>query len=780
MKHFASVLSLCLWLFWSINTLAQAPCENAVFKARPFNLKDVTLLDGPFKEAMERDRRYLHDLNPDRFLYTWRKQAGLSAPGTPYGGWERPSCEVRGHTLGHYLSACSLMYASTGDETLKKRASYIVAELAKCQKALGETGYLSAFPESHIQRAEERKPVWAPYYVLHKVYAGLIDTHLHCNNKQALEVVTAMADWAVARNKHLNREEMQAMLNSTEQGGMNEALANLYLITGKKEYLDLSLAFNQDRYVKPLADHQDKLQGEHANSFIPNIVGSARQYEVTGSRRQRDIAEYFWNQVTGRRSFCTGGTSSSEHWPTPPDVLATQLNDHTQETCCTYNMLKLTRHLFCWNPEAAYADYYERALFNSILSTQHPETGMMMYFIPLASGRWKMYNVPYDAFWCCTGTGIENHAKYGDSIYFHCDDILYVNLFIPSTVKWEEKGLTLIQQTPFPQKGITALRVKTANPAEFTLKIRRPYWAFDDFSISLNGTPLELKAAPSSYASIKRTWSDGDRVTVSMPLPLHTHPMPDDPTLMAFMKGPLVLAGKLGGEGLTNETTHTPVNWYRFENPAEAPFFLTESDKWTSILEPVPGHPLAYKTVNQEKNITLVPYHQLVNQKYAVYWQVYKKGSKAHKAMLQRQKEREAYLARVVDACEIGDAASEKAHKLEGKNTRSGSFMGRAWRDAAQGWLSYRLKVVQTEPVLLRCTYWGSDRGRIFDVLINGKKVDTQTLDNNRPGTFFHVEYPLTPELIQGKKHITVRFEAHEGSTAGGVFGCAVLKQKDR
>ena len=413
---------------------AQEPLEHVKveLKAKPFDIKHVRLLDGPFKQAMNRTRKYLHEIDSDRLLHTWRLNAGLPSKAAPLGGWEKPSCELRGHTMGHYLSACALMYASTGDRKLKAKADAIVAELARCQKALGESGYLSAFPESFVERAEKCRRVWAPFYTLHKVFAGLQDMYVHCGNEQALEVVEKMAGWLKGRLDKMDRAAMQRMLNSTEQGGMNETLANLYSITGKKDYLSMARRFDQDRYVEPLAKAQDRLKGEHVNSFVPNMIGTARQHELTGSARDRRIVEYFWNQVTGARSYCTGGTSNHEHWRSDPHKLADQLSDCTQETCCTYNMLKLTRHLLCWHGLAKYGDYYERALWNSILATQNPQSGMMMYFVPLAPGRWKMYNVPNDAFWCCTGTGLENHAKYGDSIYFHDDDSLLVSQFIAS------------------------------------------------------------------------------------------------------------------------------------------------------------------------------------------------------------------------------------------------------------------------------------------------------------------------------------------------------------
>jgi DUF1680 family protein len=602
--------------------------ESVNFKAQPFNLKQVRLLDGPFKDAMERDRKYLHELDSDRLLHMFRINAGLPSSAEPLGGWEKPDCELRGHTMGHYLSACALMYAGTGDEKLKAKADAIVAELAKCQEKIGETGYLSAFPESWFDRVEAVKRVWAPYYTLHKIYAGLLDMYIYCGNKQALEIAEKMAAWNKTRLDKLDEAHMQRMLNGTEQGGMNEAFANLYSLSGNNEYLRISNRFNQARYIEPLSRGQDRLKGEHVNSFIPNIIGTARQYELTGNEDNRRISEYFWSQVVNHRSYCTGGTSNEERWRTDPDKLADQLGDHTQETCCTYNMLKLTRHLFSWTAELQYADYYERALYNSILSTQNPDTGMMMYFVPLATGRWKTFNLPNECFWCCTGTGMENHAKYGDSIYFHKDNILYVNLFIPSELNWSQQNVRIIQKTDFPERDSTTLTVKTDKPKRLDIRIRVPYWAKQGATAKTDGTTISTKE-PGGYLTIDREWQDGDKLEITIPMSLHTHPMPDDDTLVAIMYGPLVLAGQLGSDGLTAEDVYTTSNWYKFppDKIASVPPLTVVSDNVNDWIKPVAGKPLTFRTVGQSQDITLIPYHKLFGQRYIIYWKVIKKDS---------------------------------------------------------------------------------------------------------------------------------------------------------
>jgi DUF1680 family protein len=572
------------------------------------------------------------------------------------------------------------------------------------------------------------------------------------------------------------------MLLHTEQGGMNEVLANLYAVTGNAAYLALSRRFVERAYNDPLAAGRDELKGQHVNSFIPNMIGTARQYELTGAPMDREIARFFWHQVVEHRSYCTGGTSNEEHWRTAPDQLATELGDHTQETCCAYNLLKLTRHLFSWDLGPQYMDYYERALFNSILSTQDPRTGMMMYFVPLAPGRWKFYNVPTDAFWCCTGTGMENHAKYGDTVYFHNDDSLFVNLFIASEVNWAAKSVRIRQETRFPEEPATSLIVHTPQPRDFSLRVRVPAWVAPGVSVQLNGKPVSSEARPGTYLDIRRTWGEGDRLDITMPMSLHVAPMPDDKTVVAFMYGPLVLAGRLGGEGLTDDLVYLKDQWYRFprDQVAEAPALVTQSEDLTKCLEKVKDNPPTFRTVGLQKNITLVPYHQLFGERYVVYWRAFRRGSPEHAEFLARKKAADERRARIVDEVEIGDPRSEPAHALKGERTASGTHQGRAWRHATDGgWFSYTLKVLPDQPQELLVTCWGSDAGgREFDILVDGRKLVTQKLENNWPGQFHDQVYPLPQELTAGKTQVTVKFQAHPGRMAGGVFGCAILKAK--
>jgi len=595
--------------------------EKVPWKVRPFPLKQVRLGEGLCKVAMEADRRYLHSLPPDRLLHTFRINAGIPSSAQPLGGWEAPDCELRGHYAGgHYLSAAALMYASSGDEDLKNKANAVVAELAKCQAAL-KSGYLSAFPIEFFDRLRNREKVWAPFYTIHKIMAGNLDMYVHCGNEQALNVAKKMADWVAGYTDPLSYDHMQRVLG-TEFGGMSEVLCNLYAVTGQEQYLEVAHRFDKRLFLDPLAEHRDELKGLHVNTHIPQVTAAARYYELTGERRYRDIAEYFWDEVVGERSYCTGGTSNHESWNTDPGKLSTELSTNTTECCCAYNMMKLTRHLFGWSPDARLMDYYERTLFNHRLGTINPEDGTMMYYLPLASGYWKTFGKPFDSLWCCTGTGSEEYAKLTDTIYFHDDDSLYVNLYIDSQLEWPEKGLSVKQETGFPQAQGTTITVSAKNPVQLGVNLRIPYWV-QGGSVRINGTTLPAFASPSSYLTLNRVWKHGDKIELNLPMGLHIHSMPDDESIQAVMYGPLVLAARF--DPVSKEMTYgdyepKPGDQYK------APEIVADPSEPTAWVEPDAKQPLLFHGVGQSQPLTMVPLNEVIHERYAVYWNVNRKA----------------------------------------------------------------------------------------------------------------------------------------------------------
>jgi len=588
---------------------------------RPFPLEQVRLLPGPFLEARDRNSRYLMSMSPDRLLHTFRINAGIPSSAEPLGGWEKPDCELRGHfTGGHYLSACALTYAATGDDAFRARAALMVDELAKCQTALG-SGYLSAFPEEQFDRLRRGVKVWAPFYTYDKILRGHLDVYQHCGNDRALATAEAMAGWARVFTKGLSDAHMERIL-TIEYGGMNAVLYDLAELTGKEEYADLAHRFDQASFFDPLAARRDELTGLHANTQFPKVIGAARRYERTGETRYRDIAEYFWREITGSRAYATGGTSDGERWETPPGVLSTAISSSSAECCCAYNMLKLTRHVFAWTADPRAADYFERTYWNHRLGTQNPEDGTLMYYYPLASGYWKFYGAPMSAFWCCTGTGAEEFAKAGDSIYFHDDSGVYVNLFIASEVRWPEKGLRLRQETPFPDEGRTTIAVTADRPVEATLRLRVPWWATRGGTVKINGAASPVFASPSSYLTLARTWKTGDRVELELPMGLSVAPMPDDPTVQAVMYGPLVLAGRLGTQGLTRAMQYGEYDCELKGDPVRVADVIADPADASSWVEPVPGRRLIFRAKGQPDQRELVPLNRLYGERYAVYWKV--------------------------------------------------------------------------------------------------------------------------------------------------------------
>jgi hypothetical protein len=563
-------------------------------------------------------------LDPDRLLHMFRVTAGLPSHAEPLGGWEAPDNELRGHFTGHYLSACALLAAQSGDRNVRERGVRLAAELAKCQDAIG-TGYLSAFPVDLFDRLRVGQPAWAPLYTLHKIMAGLFDTASLSADRGALDTLERMAAWVERWVEPLDDAQMARVLER-EYGGMNELLYNLSAYTGDARWRVVADRFNKERIFAPLAAGRDELEGLHVNTTIPQIIGAARGYEVGGDAHLHDVATFFWHTVAERRCYCTGGTSNGESWNTPPGILAHELSGYTEESCVTYNMQKLTRHLYAWTGDPRLGDYYERAFYNGILGVQHPADGDKLYYLPLEGGYWKLFGTPLHDFWCCTGSMAEAFAKLGDSIYFHDDTGVYVNLFVPSELTWAERGVRLRLDTRFPEEETLRLRVQAARPAHLAVRIRVPYWT-KGADAQLNGKPLSVSASPGSYLSVERTWRASDTLTVRLAMRLHAAPMPDDPSVQAVMYGPLVLAARLGTDGLTQANLRAPptrprkIPEYTAEAVPVAPLTVRSQDP-QSWLTPVDGRPLEFRTRGQKDDLTLIPLNRVFDERYAVYFKV--------------------------------------------------------------------------------------------------------------------------------------------------------------
>ena len=778
--------ALFLILFGSVCGRAQqinSPTDTVApvvpLPAQPFQLQNVQLLDGPFRDAMLRDKAYLLSLNPDRLLYTFRLNYGLSTSNAvPHGGWEAPGVQVRGHIMGHYLSACSLMYASTGDPQFKARVDYLVSQLANCQAAATgngfHPGYLSAFPESYIDTVVANGPVWAPWYTIHKIMAGLLDAYQVTGNTQALVVLTNEANWVKSRIDPLTTAQIQAMLN-TEFGGMGEVLASIYAVTGNANYLKTAQAFDHQAVFAPLAAQSDQLDPLHVNTQIPKIIAAAREYELTGTASYQTIASFFWQRVTQYRSFAIGVPGDNE-WFFPTNTFPQHLSPATAETCNAYNLLKLTRYLFAMNPSVPLMDYYERGLYNDVLASQEPTEGMMTYLMSLKPGHFKTYSTPEDSFWCCVGTGMENHSKYGDTIYFHDTNSLYVNLFIASQLSWPDKGLLVRQDTTWPQTNTARLTFTCTNPVPLTLKIRFPSWAQLGMALTLNGSPLTFTNQPGSYVSVTRTWQTGDQLQIQIPFALRTEALPDntDPSTVALFDGPILLAGELGAYQMPNSDFALGQGDLLGVSDPLTPAMVCDTNGLIANTVAVAGQPLTFQTTNigEPYDVKFIPFYQTHHQRYSVYWKLLTPA-----AWQQQVSTLSTADAVDVDSISPGNSVSDTAHSVQSSNSFTGVYAGTSWRDARNGgWFSYVVKVLANRPMTLDCTYWGSDTGgRVFDILVNGQIIATQTLTNNLPGQLFHVQYPVPTSLTTGKTNVTVTFQAHAGLTAGGVFGLQMM-----
>ena len=591
-------------------------------KAYSFNLSDVKLLGSRFKDNMERDGKWLLSIDINRLLHSWRVNAGMETHAKPLGGWEGLDVELRGHTAGHVLSALSMMYASTGNAAYKNKGDSIVSALADIQQVLNQNGYLSAFPQNLINRVIAGKPVWAPWYTIHKIMAGLIDMYQYAGNKQALAVVVKMGDWAYNKLKNLSPEQLSVMLK-TEFGGMIEAAYNLYGITGNEKYKTLAELFYDHKVFDPLVRKKDDLPGLHANTQIPKIIGEARGYELTGDRKAKTISEFFWQTVIDHHTYVTGGNSDYEHF-FKPDQISKHISNATTESCNTYNMLKLTRHLFTWTADEKYAEYYERALYNHILGSQEPHTGMVTYFLSYTPGTFKTYSTKDSSFWCCVGTGFENHAKYGEAVYYHDNKGIFVNLFIPSELTWKEKGIKLVQQNKFPEEPSTHLTIEEVKDENVPLYIRYPLWAASGAVVKVNGENINLNQKPGSYIVLNNHWKAGDKIDVTFPMSLHLVAVNDNPDLAAVLYGPIVLAGDMGTEGMKAPEPFAKDQLDYKDLPVPGDIITTLNVKGRKLndwLVPVNGRPMDFKTVDAaSKEINMIPYYQIDEQRYVLYW----------------------------------------------------------------------------------------------------------------------------------------------------------------
>jgi DUF1680 family protein len=762
--------------------------------AELFPLRDVRLGPGPFLDAQATDLQYMMAMEPDRLLAPFLREAGLAPRQPGYGNWE--STGLDGHMGGHYLSALALMHASTGDAEVLRRLDYFVAELKRAQQANGD-GYLGGIPGGRQAWREVAagkleadtfsvNGKWVPWYNLHKVYAGLRDAWRHAGNEDARAMLIDLSDWALRLTSKLTEAQMQAMLKS-EHGGMNEIFADVAEMTGDQRYLDLALRFSHQSVLQPLARREDRLTGLHANTQIPKVIGFQRIYALTGRADMRQAAQFFWQNVHDKRTVAIGGNSVKEHFHDTKDFSSMINEVEGPETCNTYNMIKLTELLFLAQQKGSYGDYVERALYNHILSSQRPGGGFV-YFTPMRPNHYRVYSQVDKGMWCCVGSGIESHAKYGEFIYAHEKDALFVNLFIPSTLHWRAKGVRITQSTRFPDEGSTRIAVDAA--AKFTMKIRYPAWvAAGAMRVRVNGKPVRVDARPGGYVSLERQWRKGDRVDVRLPMRTRLERMPGTRNYYAVLHGPIVLAAKttlfaderldfLADDSRMGHIAQGPVC------PLEsAPMFVSDAQDFVRRFRPVPGKALSFTAPGLVHGAAgaateFIPFFRLHDSRYTMYWQ---HSTPANLERMQaenaaREAERLALDARTIDQVAPGEQQPESDHFFKGEGTESGINDGRRWRHAS-GWFSYELKDPGREAKTLRLTFAKADAGRRFRVLVDGQAIADVELAAEGDGAFYTKDFTLPrSDIDAGKTKLVVTFVAGPDSVAGGLYGLRLMR----
>jgi len=764
-----------------------------------FPLSDVKLFDGPFKHAQDLNIHVLLEYDTDRLIAPFRKEAGLFEKAKLYPNW----AGLDGHVGGHYLSALAMNYASTGNAECKKRMEYMISELKACQETNDKNhpdwgkGYVGGAPNSQqiwstFQKGDfaAYRAAWVPWYNVHKLYSGLRDAWLYAGNEDAKTIFLKFCDWGINITANLSEEQMQQMLD-TEHGGMNETFADAYQMTGDEKYLVAAKRFSHRMLLDAMAAGNDNLDNKHANTQVPKAVGFQRIAELSKDEKYNKAGSFFWETVTGKRSLAFGGNSRREFFPSVASCTDFVNDVEGPETCNSYNMLKLTEDLFRMNPQAKYADYYERTMYNHILSTQHPEHGGFVYFTPARPRHYRVYSAPNEAMWCCVGSGMENHGKYSQFIYTHQNNSLFLNLFVASELNWREKGIKLVQKTQFPNEEKTIIKITEGN-AKFKLMVRYPSWVREGaLKIQVNGKPVEIDAKPSSYVAVERNWKKGDEVQILLPMHNTIEKMPNVPNYIAIMHGPILLGAKTGTEDLKGLVADDS-RWAHIAGgerlPVDkAPIIIENSvEDIAGKITPVKDKPLtftaSFNTVNKA-NIELEPFYRIHDSRYMIYWMWLTESQYKDyiDSLAVVEKERIELQKRTIDFVAPGEQQPEADHQLEKLKSNTGNFQDEFWRDARnEGYFSYNMATNSETGLSLMVRYWGAEWGnRKLDIFIDNEKLVTE--DNTgrwNQSRFQEVKYEIPDSMVKDKKQIRVKFQALPGNTAGAVYYIRLVRNK--
>ncbi len=781
-KNTSAILLLALTL--SSSVMAQEKLYH-----HTFDLGDVKLLESPFLHAQNLNVETLLEYDVDRLLAPFLKEAGLDPKAPSFSNW----IDLDGHVGGHYLSAVAIHFASTGDQRCKERMDYMLAELKRCQNKNGD-GYLGGVPNGENLWKEVKKgnvgevwKYWVPWYNLHKTYAGLRDAWLYGNNEEAKAMFVKLSDWGANLIAALSDEQMESML-ANEFGGMNEVYADAYQITGDERYLTTAKRFSHKQVFNSVSKRVDNLDNMHANTQVPKAVGYQRVAELTHEQDYTTAADFFWETVSQNRSLSLGGNSRREHFPSEQDFLSYMEEREGPESCNTNNMLKLAGGLFRMKPDAKYMDFYEKALYNHILSTQHPEHGGYVYFTSARPAHYRVYSRVNSAMWCCVGTGMENHGKYGEMIYTHDGHALYVNLFVASELNWKEKGVRLIQYTDFPASGSSTITIQETKSNPVKMLIRYPSWVpAGKMKVTVNGKDYAKSFQPGSYIVIDKKWQQGDKIEIDMPMEFHVEELKQHPEYISLFRGPILMGSKVGG-GDVSGLVADDHRWGHIAHGSlvslfDTPALIGERAALINTLNqaiPVANEPLHFEVPasfidKRFGKLTLQPFYEIHDSRYMMYW-LAMTGAEFDKLQADKKEEERLKLEldkRTVDAVKLGEQQPEVDHRLKEEKSARGVHHGQSWREAENGgYFSFELQTAKKEDLSLLITYWGYESGnRDFDILINGQLLATEKLGGKwNQSKFFDISYQIPKAYLKDAAFVTVKFVPHNGHRAGRVF----------
>jgi DUF1680 family protein len=743
-----------------VNTSSHPVTNNKSLKDYPMD--QVSITDPYYVNASTKEIQYLKNYNLDRLLAGFRENRGLLPKNEKYPGWEHS--EIKGHTLGHYLTALSQAFLSTKDEEILTRLEYAMAELALCQS---ESGYLSAFSEQLFDNVENKQPAWVPWYTMHKIIAGITAVYHSTHNKMAYDIVTKLGEWVFQRTSAWSPEIQERVL-SVEYGGMNDCLYDLYKISDDKHHLSAAHSFDELSLFIPIRDGKDILKGKHANTTIPKFLGALKRYMVLGEseRFYLEASQQFWEMVVHHHSYITGGNSEWEHFG-DPDALDRERSNFTAETCNSYNMLKLSRELFKITGDVKYADFYENTYINAILSSQNPDTGMTMYFQPMATGYFKVYSSPFEHFWCCTGTGMESFTKLNDSIYFHGDNSIYVNQYLSSTLNSEEHQVELIQTANIPYEDTVQIKVQTSHHHEHQLAIylREPDWIAGNIELTLNDQNVDYKVSQ-HYVCIDRVWKDGDIIHIRIPMKASYFNLPDAKNVIAFKYGPVVLSAGLGQEDMTESATGVAVS-VPTKNILIKDFITTNNQNVQSWLENIEdyfiqkkdGLAFTLRNTDEDDHLVFTPHFKQHQERYGIYWSMVESDSPALQQHILQTKLSQRVQDATIDSLPVGNDQYELEHHIKGQNTSVATWDGFNIRQAENnGWFSYQMKTIPHTDNYLSVTYFSGSNGKTIDIYIDGELLVSDHLMNEKERSFYTKNYLIAADKIKDKMEMEVKF----------------------